>query len=370
MTRRLRYAWLVVLAGAALPAAARAQSGGREFLSGVEFRSLSFDSGLAAKKVSEFVIPVGMVWAVNPRVSLDFGTQLARASSTNPSGASATISGLTDTQARLVYQVRPDVVAFTLSANLPTGTTELSDPQLAVAGVIAEDLIPYPVSSFGTGASVTTGLAVAVPVNGWAIGIGGSYRMSGTYRLATSDSVNSHFKPGAEMRLRVGMDRLVGQGRVSLGLTYSSFANDQFGGQQLAPGNRYIPEASWNAPVAGMNVAVYGWDVYRASGTATASNAPSDEQNLLALGAAGTIQRGRNQWRPMVEYRRDWVSTGGSLAAAGTMLSFGLRYAMVAGERMTLVPGLRFDTGNIVGPAGSGVGYRGLSGSVSVRTSW
>ncbi len=355
-----------------LPAAARAQDS-RRFLTGVDYRSISFDQGVQYTKVSEFVVPIGMVWTLSPRVTVDVGTRFASATSTDTSGHSATISGLTDTQARLVWQLRPDVLALSVTANLPTGKSLLTSDQLGVAGPIAYDLIPYPVSNFGSGTSVTTGLALAVPLGGWAVGLGGSVRMSGGYTMfQTTDSTgttNIDLKPGAEMRFTVGADRVFGDSHLSLGVTYSTFANDEISGQQLSPGKRFIAQGAWSQPFFGANLALYAWDLYRGTSNDMSGTAALTAQNLVAVGGAVTIQQGRNQWRPSVEYRRHWVGLP-TLQPDGTLLGFALRYAMPLGDRVTALPAVRYDLGNVVGFTGSDVSYHGLSASLMLRTAW
>lgn len=370
-------AFAAVLLAVLVPATARAQQE-RRFFTGVEYRAINFNTGLPTAKVSEFAVPLGMVWTVSPRLTFDVGTRFASASTSDSTGASASLSGLTDTQARLVYQVRPDILAFTFAANLPTGKSMLTGSQLAVAGPIAHDLIPYPVSSFGSGASVTTGLALALPVGGWALGVGGAVRMNGSYQMFVppdnTQPYTTTLKPGTEVRLRLGADRVIGDSHASFALTYSTFANDELTGQQvssqqLQPGKRFIAQGAWSQPFMGANLAVYAWDLYRGANLDTASVATTQKQNLLALGAAMTIVRGRGQWRPSIEYRRHWTGFS-SLQAEGTLLSLGLRYAMPLGDRMTLLPSARYDMGNVLSDARSDVGYNGFSVSMMVRSAW
>ncbi|MDP3775147.1 MAG: hypothetical protein Q8Q85_12870 [Gemmatimonadales bacterium] len=362
--RGFRASGLAALALLVAPAALRAQEARRTLYTGVEYRTLSFDPGLGTKTVSELVVPIGLVLPFSNRVTVDLGTRFARAERTDESGASGTISGLTDLQARAVIQLVPDVALFTVTANLPTGKTKLSNEQLAVAGAIASDLLPFPVSSFGSGTSVTTGLAFAVPVAGWALGLAGSYRMSGSFTPLAG--VDSSYKAGAEMRFRAGVDRVVGQGRVSLGFTYSSFTTDEFGGSGVfRPGKRYIGQAGVSLPLGNMGLSLYAWDLYRASGTVPVNGLTTEKQNLMALGAALSIQRGRNVFRPSVEYRL-FGEGDSSLVKAGTLLSLGARYQMATGESMSLIPSVRYDMGNIPNGA-TDVGYSGFSVGLSLR---
>jgi hypothetical protein len=369
----------LALAAVALSAApARAQDA-RRLVGGVEYRAMAFDSGLSTqtKTVTVLSMPFGVVWNASRRLSLDVGTRFASATREAwDSVASATISGLTDTQARLVYQVAPDLLVLTVSANLPTGKSTITGEQLDVASAIAHDLIPYPVSSFGSGTSVTTGLAFAVPVGGWALGIGGSYRVSGTYQLFTGvadTNASAPFRPGAEIRARVGLDRVVGQGRVALGLTYSSFAVDELGDQQvLRPGKRWLSQASLSFPVGNVGFALYGWNLYRTAGSEVASGAATERQNLLVAGLGATILAGRRQIRPSFEYRRHWADDSqGALGPAGALLSAGLRVLLPVGERFALLPAARFDTGNVANEtSGENVAVTGFSGGITLRMNW
>jgi hypothetical protein len=259
------------------------------------------------------------------------------------------------------------VVVLTVAANLPTGKTKLTDDELVAAGVAASELIPFPVSSFGSGANVTSGLAVAVPLAGWAVGAGGSYRITAGYTPLAS--IDSSYKPGGELRLRVGADRLVGQGRVSLGFTFSSFADDEFGGSRLfQSGKRYITQGSWSFPVGNLGLVLYVWDLYRDAGKLVIGGGATEKQNVLTGGVVASIQMGRNVLRPQLEYRMQSARAGSasSWSAAGHLLSFSARYQLSLSERFALLPAARFDAGNITS-TGTTVSFTGWGLSVGLR---
>jgi hypothetical protein len=361
-TRTLAVGSLVLLP-ARLVAQPAAQ-GGVAALTGVETRGLSFQSGLGIKSVTEIAVPFGLVWTASPRFSLDLGGRYATASRTDSSGSSS-ISGLTDIQARGVYQLVKDIAVFTVAATLPTGKTRLTAAQLPVAGVIASDLLPFPVSNFGSGFNVTTGLALAVPVGGWAIGVAGSYRQNGSYTpLDTSVS----YKAGGEFRVRAGADRIVGQSRISLGFTYSTFGEDDFGSSPIfQSGKRYIGQASWSFPIGNVGLALYAWDLYRANGTVPISGTMTEKRNVLALGGVGSIQLGTNVLRPQIEYRAHTIGVS-QLSNAGKLLSVGALLQIPLGSRYELLPVARFDAGNVVAPTSGGtVSFTGWDLGVSLR---
>jgi len=367
-----RHRTLAVLVAtlAAAPLAARAQDlpvGHVRFLSGLEARGISFDAGLGLKSISELVLPIGAIWTASPRLAFDLGVRYARVTRTPEADslASASVSGLTDLQVRGVYQIVPDAVVLTVAANVPTGRTKLTAEELPAAGSVASELIPFPVSSFGSGANVTSGIAVAVPFAGWALGLGGSYRLSGAY--APLADVDSSYKAGGEFRFRVGADRLVGQGRVSLGFTYSSFSQDEFGGSSIfQPGKRYIAQASWSFPLGNLGLAFYAWDLYRNAGTVTFGSSSTEKQNTLAAGAVASIQLGRNVLRPQIEFRQQNAGLS-EMKSAGRLLGLSVRYQMQLTGSLSLLPTLRFDTGNVVSN-GATIGFTGWGLSLGLRT--
>jgi len=362
--RALALASLVLLP-AQLVAQPATQGGGVAALAGVEARGLSFQSGLGIKSVTEVAVPFGLVWTASPRLSFDLGGRYATASRTDSSG-STSISGLTDIQVRGVYQIVQDIAVFTVAATLPTGTTKLTAAQLPVAGVIASDLLPFPVANFGSGFNVTTGLALAMPVGGWAIGVAGSYRQNGSYTPLADTSLS--YKAGGEFRVRAGADRIVGQSRISLGFTYSTFGEDDFGSSPIfQSGRRYIGQASWSFPIGNLGIALYAWDLYRASGTVPISGALTDKRNVLALGGVASIQMGRSVLRPQIEYRAHTIGAS-QLSNAGKLFSLGALLQMPLGGELTLLPVARFDAGNVVNPAsGSAVSFTGWDAGISLK---
>jgi hypothetical protein len=292
-------------------------------------------------------------------------------------GASTSVSGLTDIQVRGVYQLVPDLAVFTLAVNLPTGKSQLTTAQLPVASVLASDLIPYPVANFASGFNVTTGLALAVPVSGWAVGLAGSYRANGSFTpISDTGAAGASYKPGGEFRLRLGADRLLGQSRISLGFTYSSYGEDEFGSSPLfQSGKRFITQASWSFPIGNLGLAVYAWDMYRGAGAVIVNGTNTEKRNVLALGAVGSIQMGRSVLRPQIEFR-DYATglclgtVSNTLCAGGKLFSLGARYQLPLGDRYALLPLVRLDAGNVVNPnTGSAVGFTGWEIGVTLRAS-
>jgi len=356
---------LLILAG--VPATLQAQLDRPAALFGVEYRSVSYGTAgfRGTKSVSEFAVPLGLALPLGRRFTADVGTYFVAANLTDVGGGSYDLSGLTDVIVRGSFQIKPDVAVFTVALNLPTGNATLDTAQILVAGSTATDLITYPVQNFGTGFNVTTGLALAAPVGAWAVGIAGSFRYNGEYQPFIGDT--TPLQPGGEFRIRLGADRIVGQGRVSLGVTLSNFSTDEFGTQANKPGARFIPQASWSFPVGNNTLSLYGWDIYRKSAQDTTVQM---NENTLALGAIFALRTGRNVLRPQIEYRKAWLAQPNlGMQNNGNLVAVGARYSIAASRRMTLVPGARFDFGSV--PDGStSVSFSGISASLNLRTTF
>jgi hypothetical protein len=355
---------LLFAAACAAAVPASAQQRDRRVYSGFEYYTVSFDSGIGTKTVREMVVPMGAVVQLTSRLTLDAGTYFVSAERTDDAGASTTLSGLTDLIVRAGLQVVPDAVALTLAVNLPTGTATLEGDQIFLAGAVATDLIPFPVTSFGAGMNVTTGVALAQPLGPWALGLAGSFRYNGSYEPVAD--TNLTLKPGAEYRVRVGVDRLIGQGRFAVGVTYSTFSRDEFGADRFSPGQRLITQASWNLPVGNHTLAFYAWDIHR-SVDSSAAFAAARKENTVALGAVGGFRIGRHTLRPSLEMRQQFQGAT-SLASAGSQYSAGVRLALTAG-RFIVAPGVRVDLGTVKDPAGD-IGYSGVSAGLSVRAAF
>lgn len=366
---------LAALALGALPRIAVAQAnapGAVAAYAGVEARGVNFASGLGVKSVSEFAIPFAVTWSASPRLAFDLGGRYASATRTDSLGSSS-LAGLTDIQLRGVYQLVPDIAVFTVSANLPTGKARYTPDELLVAGAIASDLLPYPVANFSSGFNLTSGVALAVPVGGWALGLAGSYRLNGNFTPLADTSAS--YKAGGEFRLRVGADKILGQSRLSLGFTYSSFGEDQFASSPIfQSGRRYITQLSWAFPIGNVGLTVYAWDLYRAAGSQLISGGIlTPKRNVFTAGAAGSVQIGPSVLRPVVEFRSFTLGTS-QLAGAGGLLSLAARYEFPVGGRFTLLPSVGFDSGheNVLAadgnPSAQSVSLTGWRAGLMVRT--
>jgi hypothetical protein len=209
------------------------------------------------------------------------------------------------------------------------------------------------VNVYGTGFSVTPGLAAAASAGDWNLGVAASLRVSSTYN-PFSNQTGVKYEPGIETRVRAGVDRLVGSSRLQAGFTFSTFGNDELqnasGTSTFDPGNRFIVDVGVVSPAGGGTVGVYVWNYHRTSSGNTT------KENVFTGGVNGSFPLSSKVSLDPIAEARLWSpeSGKGSLFGAGTALR------IAVGQRAWLVPGGRFDVGRI----------RSGSGSSNSLTSW
>jgi hypothetical protein len=324
-------------------------------ISGVQARGYSIEDG---PKTSQFAFPFAFAMPVNDRLSFDVGTYFASTEADDNS-----ISGFTDTQVRGSYVFGRDAVVATLMVNLPTGKRQ-TQAESFTTGAASTNFLSFPVNAYRTGTSVTGGLAAATELGSWNVGMAGSFRVSGEYEPFSDDSVT--YSPGAEARVKLGLDRLLGNSRLAVGFTFSTFGNDDFGrlaggaSTEYQPGSRFIGELSLSFLALSGNITAFIWDYYRnKAGNTGAAN----KENILSLGATGSWQVGtRMRLEPLLE-ARFWSPEDGG----GTLFGGGAALQMPLGERFSLSPSARFDFGTTEFRDGTDHSITGWGASVLVR---
>ncbi|MDQ2666160.1 MAG: hypothetical protein M3Z05_09135 [Gemmatimonadota bacterium] len=309
--------------------------------------------------ISEFALPVFVSIPFGSQFTFDVGTSYARARVTSGSALSE-INGLTDTQLRGNYTLGNDFMVLTAGLNLPTGRSSVTTDQQSAAGRIGSDFLAFPISNMGTGLAVTAGIAVARPMGDWNVGFGGAVRHSASYDpFDVPGQPVTQFTPGDEYRARIGVDRGIFAGRMSLGLTYSAFGSDKVAqdGAQPFPyntGNRLIAQAIVTNSIAGSEVTFAGYNVFRNSGL-YASGDPAGHENILN----GYVGVGINMLGTLVEPSvelRQWlqnipgVTVGTTTTAERSQSSYlgtiGLR-TRIAGLGFTAYPSAGYTIGKL-----------------------
>jgi hypothetical protein len=338
--RRLSGVITASLAGLALASTAGAQSiSDAEYRLAPQWTQYRIDAPVDAT-VSELAIPLFVSLPVGSRASVDVGTAYARARVTSGTEHSD-IAGLTDVQLRAQYTLGSDRVVLTGGINLPTGNASVSADQLAAATLIGSDFLAFPVSNMGTGLAVTGGAAMAYPLGAWNLGAGASIRRSRAYEPFDVPGESFRYQPGNEVRLRLGIDRPVAEGRVAFGATYAAFGRDDADGYAYNTGDRLIALGELTGRLGAQDYTVAAYNVFRAPGS-FASGDRAGRENIANLFLSLGIHTLGTVVEPSVELRH-WLqnvyddSIGPARSQSSALATIGLRARIDAG-RLELFP--------------------------------
>jgi hypothetical protein len=316
-----------------------------------QFQSYSIDTP-SNTTIREFSTPLFVVVPVRPGLTFDLGTAYARAhveQTTFGKTATSDIAGLTDTQIRANYILGNDFVVLTAGVNLPTGQSRVKPGQVLAAGLIGSDFLAFPISSMGTGFGETGGVAVARPLGDWNVGAGVSMRRTERYDpFDLGGDMVLRYQPGNEYRARIGADRAVGTGRVTLGFTYSTFGNDELAGSIYNTGNRYITQVVFANDVGPGRISVVAWNLFRTAGTLADSSFLGHE-NIANAAVSYGLSVGPALIEPGIETRA-WVQEG---AATSLLTTIGVRSQFNV-DGWIVSPGVGFSLGRVAAqdPAG------------------
>src|SRR5262249_14520496 len=142
----------------------------------VIFEGYKFDPGLVFNKVVELTIPVGLTAQLGRFGAFALSTGYAKVDLTtaDPSQLSSqSISGLLDTEGRLSINLVPGKLMLLMTGAIPTGTKTVQQEQLPILGALSSDVIGFSAANLGTGGNVGGGLAGAVPIGKFALGLAG-----------------------------------------------------------------------------------------------------------------------------------------------------------------------------------------------------
>ena len=336
---------------------------------GIEARYYHFGQELGVKSLGQLAVPFAVVFPVG-RVTLDAGAWVAATTLTRRDGARETVTGFTDTQIRAAYVLGSDAIILTAMVNLPTGAQNLSAAEYAVLSAAASSFLAFPVNAYGSGASVTLGAAGAFRAGEWNLGLAGSARLSDDFTPFKDFDGGFTYQSGLEARVRFGADRLIGNGKLAVGLTLSTFSDDEFANGAGAtgvykPGQRVIGEASYTTLIGKATATGYLWDYYRTSGD-SAGFSVLNHENLFAAGIAGRIAMSPTvNLEPGAEFRFTSPAEGSAI-----LLEISAAARIRLSSRYTVIPVARLDFGRLVEPdPGFGHSIRGGGLSVFIRRS-
>ena len=334
-----------------------------------QFQSFDIQSP-SNTRISEFSVPLFALMPVTQSLTIDVGTAWARSrvvQSTAGTSETSDISGLTDTQVRANYTFGSDFAVLTGGLNLPTGQSTVRVNQQLAANLIGSDFLSFPISNMGTGFGATAGVAVARPLGEWNVGAGVSLRRSSQYDpFDAAGAPALHYQPGNEYRARVGVDRGVGVGRLSLGFTYSKFGDDDLGGSIYNTGDRYLTTVGFDDAVGTGTLNVSGWNLYRAAGS-IADGTFIGHENITNANVSYGIAVGAARVEPELE-QRVWTQSNG--LPSSLMTTVGVR-VQARWLGFAVLPSVGFSLGRVgaqdINGAATTATLTGFHGMLAIR---
>lgn len=331
------------------------------------FTQYTIGNGAGERTISQSSVPVVLLLPFTQRFSMDVTTAFATSQLKATGSPTSSISGLTDTQVRGNFTFG-EMLVLTLGVNIPTGQYSVADEDSEAAGQIGNDFLNFPISAMGNGFAGTGGIAYARPMGSWNVGFGASMRKSTEFAAYALSSTDFRFTPADEYRLRVGADRPMGDGEVSLGLAYSAYGPDAAdttdGAEErttVSTGDRLTINGSWMVPVGNGELYLSAWDLYRMKGERFGGDAPAE--NVANLSAAYSFEVGAMLVQPNIEGRL-WQMDG---ERAGTMTNLNVRLRF-GSETFSFFPSLGYSLGSLYTPGtGESVDVTGFRGSLTVR---
>lgn len=357
------------------PSSARSQTVG----AGATVQTYSFGDPDAARieSIQLLTTPFSVAVPIGSKVSVQASGAYARGTATTLPGREVSLSGLTDTYVGLSTTAGFDWLVITARAGLPTGSYRHSLEESLVASVIAAELLPFSIKTWGSGGSFGANVAVVRQLGGWGVGFFGGYDLASEYEPIRDQELA--YRPGDQIRARLAVDHDVGaSGTFSALLGLERHNNDQLSGVDLfRSGNRLEAMASYAFAVGGRSSAlVFGGVNHRANGTLLsqgttlggASDAPS--QQLFRLGANVFMPLGRRTTlRPTAEARVFRASDGASqgwLTSVGTAVGWRLT-GTSTGRRLMLEPSGSVRFGRVIVSDGVETGVTGWEAGLSLR---
>ena len=329
-------------------------------------------------------VPLGENWTIDLSSAYSSGRVVLTGSDPELNINEYRLNGITDTRVRATGRLTPGV-SVTLGLNVPTGKTSLDAEQASAFRVLAAPPLSFQIARLGNGFSGTAGLVLSRPLGeGWAGALGMSYELRGTYDpgVLIAALASTEYSPGDALRISLGLDGLVGQSGMTLGLSADLYPGDD---RVTAPslGNGFITTQlgpvltlDWQLRLARggfRELTLYAVDRYRTKYSTGSSDLPDEtveesSGNYLDVGIRSVVSAGAATGVLASVNFRDQTGLGAdnTIATAG-IVSGALTLGVVRdiGGGYSLQPFVRGQVGRI-SSAGESTTATGFGGGVSL----
>lgn len=345
------------------------------------YTGYTFDAGLGADAAQLFMVPVAMRFRAGSAVTLDVYSAWAQGK-VERDGTEFTLEGVVDTRVKLSLEVAPWAM-LSVGVAVPTGNSSHNTEEAVVASVLSTDLLGFREATWGTGFAVTPSLATAVRAGGFGIGLAAAYAARSEFKPAAG--VDLRYQPGNESRVRLGIDRNIGNTTLTMGVTFMKYEQDLADGRNLfQAGNRIRADLTYAFRMGSGVWTLYAADLWREHGDLTlsivddANNVVGDtivataKQNLLIGGVIGSIGLGSSYvFRPHIDGRYQMrEEANGSDEGTGWIVAAGGDFPLRLFGGYDFFPKARFLIGGIKNPGGWWVRTMGAEFSGTLRWSF
>ena len=338
------------------------------FTGGIEavYQNFSFDDEeeVGIRSVSLLTLPFAGRIGLAPGVRMELRGNVARGELIRPDESSIEISGLTDTELRMVADLMDGAASITAFALIPTGNSTLSVEEMGLAGVVGADLLPFRVSNWGSGGGFGAAVTLLHTVGEYGFGMSGGYTAAREFEPLADEPIQ--YRPGNQLHLRAAVDRTFnGASKGTLQVSWQRYDDDAVDGVNLfRSGDRIQGTVSYAFPAgATSNAVVYAGYLHRAEGQFLLDPETRSSEGLVLLGGGLRTAMLGGVLVPTADLRllrRDDGVDQGVLGGVGATLELG------AGD-VTLLPSARVRLGNVTVAEGVESGVRGIELGFGVR---
>lgn len=335
-----------------------------------EFYSFATPEAIGIQELRLLTLPVAARANLFGNSAVTVSGAYASGTLVAPDGAETTVEGLTDTYVTLDVPVSRDLLVLSAIVALPTGKATLGLEEAQAAGAFAADLLPFRVTSWGSGGAAGMAATLSHAAGGFGLGVSAGYSAAQEFTPLAEDE--RAYRPGNEMTFRVAIDRTIGRsGKASLKLGAQRYGDDHLGGSNLyRSGDRYSAVGSYAFAAGGRSSgAVYGGVLHRTEGSyldgsagfGSGEDLPS--QDLVLLGAGLRLPVGSGTLSPSVDGRIFRSSDG---VGQGYVTGVGAAYQVPVGA-VRVGPSVRGRFGKVIARENAESGITGLDAGLLVQ---
>jgi hypothetical protein len=184
------------------------------------------------RSASQFAIPFSISVAGGRRWTVDAGGAFTSGQVRMVAGSATrdiSLSGISDLRVRATGRILGDGLLLSLGATLPTGATTLSGDDVAAVRVLAAPALGFQMPGVGFGPAGSVGLVATHVFGDWVGALGASFEYRGRYSpiAALQAGAEPDFDPGNVVHASAGVERFVGEHRLTLQLGGDVFAADR-----------------------------------------------------------------------------------------------------------------------------------------------